>query len=209
MLLKTKLNNMNSRSLLKMLAVCPALAVSTTVIKALVMGAVLTVILLISELSVSLLRKVIPVNLRNLIYLAITAFSASLSEILLKMWFPSAAAALGVYFPILAVSCIVLMRIECCAAENGAGASLTDALVCGGEFTLIMVSAGFVRELFGAGRLFTLTNGEGGFAVFSSAPLPFLQSTAGVLLMVAFAAALAKFIKAKRNSRSDKESESV
>ena len=172
MLLKTKLNNMNSRSLLKMLAVCPALAVSTTVIKALVIGAVLTVILL-------------------------------------KMWFPSAAASLGVYLPILAVSCIVLMRIECCAAENGVGASLTDALICGGEFTLIMVAAGFVRELFGAGCLFTLTNGEGGFTVFSSAPIPFLQSTAGVLLMVSLAAAIAKFIKAKRNSRSDKESESV
>lgn len=209
MLLKTKLNNMNSRSLLKMLAVCPALAVSTTVIKALVIGAVLTVILLISEFSVSLLRKVIPVNLRNLVYLAITAFSASLAEILLKMWFPSAAASLGVYLPILAVSCIVLMRIECCAAENGVGASLTDALICGGEFTLIMVAAGFVRELFGAGCLFTLTNGEGGFTVFSSAPIPFLQSTEGVLLMVSLAAAIAKFIKAKRNSCSDKESESV
>ena len=97
MLLKTKLNNVNSRSLIKMLTVCPSLVVTTTVMRSFIMGLTLTVVLLMSEVIVSLFRKLIPLNLRDLVYIMVSAFSASLTEILLNMWLPAAAQSLGVY----------------------------------------------------------------------------------------------------------------
>lgn len=209
MLLKTKLNNVNSRSLIKMLTVCPSLVVTTTVMRSFIMGLTLTVVLLMSEVIVSLFRKLIPLNLRDLVYIMVSAFSASLTEILLNMWLPAAVQSLGVYLPILSVSCIVLMRVECCAAQNSVGASLTDAAICGGEFSLIMVGAGFIRELFGTGRLFALPGADSGLTVFPAAPFPILQSTAGVLLMAALGAGFAKYIKNRRSKRSADSAETV
>lgn len=198
MLLKTKLNNMSGRSMLKMLAVCPALVITTTLTRALCISLAMAIVLIISEITVSVFKKIVPVKLRGLVYIMVCAFAAALTELLFEIFMPLAAKSLGVYLPILAVSSTVLMRVETSAAKSSVTASLVDALVCSGAFALIMSVIGFIRELLGAGTVFAAPDASGGFTVFSSAPLPILSSTAGVLMTVAAAGALMKYLKLRK-----------
>lgn len=209
MLLKTKLNNMNGRAIIKMLAVCPALVVTTTLSRALSIGLALAFVLILSEVIVSLFRKIIPLKLRTLVYIMVTAFSAAVCELLMWLLVPAAAKALGVYLPILAVSSIILMRVETVAAKNPLPPSLIDALVHSGAFIVIMLAASLPRELLGAGTLFAAPDGSGGITVFQSAPLPILCKTSGLLLMMAFFGALANYIKYKKNSKADAVSDTM
>lgn len=198
MLLKTKLNNMSGRSMLKMFAVCPALVITTTLTRALCISLAMAIVLIISETTVSVFKKIVPVKLRGLVYIMVCAFTASLTELVFEIFMPLAAKSLGVYLPILAVSSTVLMRVETSAAKSLVTASLVDALVCSGVFALIMSVVGFIRELLGAGTIFAAPDASGGFTVFSSAPLPILSSTAGVLMTAAAAGALMKYLKIRK-----------
>ncbi len=197
LLLKTKLNNVGDRAMLKMLVVCPALIITTTLTRALYISLATALVLLISELTVSVFKKLIPLKLRGLVYLMVCAFSASLVQLLFQIFLPLAASSLGVYLSILAVSSTVLIRIET-AAKSTVGASVLDALVCSGVFAALMAATGFVRELLGAGTVFALSDGTEGFTIFVNAPLPILSSTAGVLMMAALGGAFFKYLKLRK-----------
>ena len=124
MLIKTRLKSSTELSSFKMLAVTPMLVVTTTIIRSLAMAMAFAATLILAELIVVVCKKHIPIRLRSLLFVTVTAFCASLTEILVKFMFPAVAESLGIYLPVLAVSCIILIQLESTKAdEAGSGGS--------------------------------------------------------------------------------------
>ncbi|MBE6714225.1 MAG: hypothetical protein E7575_02920 [Ruminococcaceae bacterium] len=194
MLIKTRLKSSTELSSFKMLAASPLLVVTTTVSKAIAMSVAFAISLLLAEAVVVLCKKHIPVKLRSLLFVTVTAFSASVTEILVRYFFPTTADALGVYLPILAVSCIILIQLESTKADESAGVALFSSLVTCVQMLLVMVVIAIPREVLGLGKLFANVHEKGGLQIFETAPLPILSQTSGLLIFVGIAAALAKLI---------------
>lgn len=194
MLIKTRIKSSTELSSYKMLTVCPLLAVTTTTSKAFSMAIVFAVTLLLAQFIVALFKKIIPLKLRSLFFITVTAFCASLSELVLWLITPKIADSLGIYVPILAVSCIILVRLESTKADNSAGSAILDSLITSAQMIIAMVGIASVRELFGIGKILSDVNGNGGIVVFKEAPVPILSTTIGVLILAGIAAAVAKFI---------------
>lgn len=194
MLIKTRIKSSTELSSYKMLTVCPLLVVSTTLSRAFAMAIAFSVTLLLAQVIVALVKKAIPLKLRSLFFITVTAFCASLVELLVWFLLPEVAESLGIYLPVLAVSCIILVRLESTKSENSAGSAIVDSLLTSAQMVIVMIAAAFPRELFGIGKLFSDVNGEGGFTIFKEAPVPVLATTVGILLLAGIGAAVAKMI---------------
>ena len=190
MLLKTKLTSSDPLATFQLLVLCPALVATTTLSRALAVGATLAISLTLSSLLVSLFRGITPAKLRVPVYLLLHSACVTLVYLVLRAILPGTATALGVYLPILAVSCLAVMRLEASAAQNPPGTAVVDGILYGIEFLILMLLCGFLRELFGLGKLFATTSATGGISVFPSAPIAFLATPGGALLLVALFAAL-------------------
>ncbi|MBE6587210.1 MAG: hypothetical protein E7647_02200 [Ruminococcaceae bacterium] len=203
MLIKTRIKSSTELSSYKMLTVCPLLVVTTTLSRAFVMAIAFSVTLLMAQLIVALFKRIIPMKLRSLLYVTITAFCASVVELLVWYIFPAAADSLGIYLPILAVSCIILVRLESTKAEGNAGSAIFDSLMTSLQMIIVMLCAALPREIFGLGKLFSDVFGNGGIVIFKNAPVPILSTTVGVLILAGIGAAVAKLIvkKKKRAAR--------
>ena len=209
MLLKTKLKSSDPLSAFQLLALCPALAITTTLSRSLAIVASFLISLTLSALLVSLLRKRIPTKLRVPVYLFVSAFSVTLVYLVMRAVFPLTVAALSVYLPVLAVSSVTVLCLETFSTVNRPGPAVLDALRTGVRFGGIMLCCGLVRELFGTGRLFADPAGGGGVRIFPAAPLSFLSHPAGALLMIAAAAALIQFVQVRREKKSGEDYETV
>ena len=137
-----------------MLGMCPTLAVTTSAINGLGMGLTTMVVLALSNMFISLLRKIIPDKVRIPAFIVIIASFVTVVELLLKAFIPFLYGALGLYIPLSVVKCIILGRAEAYASKNGGISSLFDGIGMGLGFTLALTVIGAVRELFGAGEVF-------------------------------------------------------
>lgn len=139
-----------------MLGMCPTLAVTTSAMNGLGMGLTTTVILTMSNMIISMLRKVIPDRVRVPAFIVVIASFVTIVEFLLKAYIPSLYASLGIYIPLIVVNCIILGRAESYASKNGLVGSIFDGIGMGLGFTVGLTSIGAVRELIGAGQIFGL-----------------------------------------------------
>ena len=137
-----------------MLGMCPTLAVTTSAINGMGMGLSTTVVLVLSNMMISALRKVIPDSLRIPGFIVVVASFVTIVDFLLEGFDPSLYSALGVYIPLIVVNCIILGRAESYASKNPVIPSMFDGLGMGLGFTIGLTSIGIVRELIGAGQLF-------------------------------------------------------
>ncbi len=137
-----------------MLGMCPTLAVTTSAVNGLGMGLTTMVVLALSNLFISLLRKVIPDKVRIPAFIVIIASFVTVAELLLKAYIPFLYSALGLYIPLIVVNCIILGRAEAYASKNGPILSLFDGIGMGLGFTCALTIIGAVRELLGAGEVF-------------------------------------------------------
>ncbi|MDE6312207.1 MAG: electron transport complex subunit E [Lachnospiraceae bacterium] len=156
-----------------MLGMCPTLAVTTSAMNGLGMGLTTTVVLVMSNLIISLLRKVIPDKVRIPAYIVIIASFVTVVELLLEGFLPSLYSALGIYIPLIVVNCIILGRAESYASKNKPAESVFDGIGMGLGFTLGLTSIGMVREILGAGQLFglqILPSSYEGVTIFVLAP---------------------------------------
>ena len=140
-----------------MLGMCPTLAVTTSAMNGLGMGLTTAAVLAMSNLIISLLRKIIPNRVRIPAFIVIIASFVTILELLLEAYLPELNKALGVYIPLIVVNCIILGRAEAFAAKNTAIPSLFDGLGMGLGFTWALTLLGAVRELLGTGAVFGLT----------------------------------------------------
>ena len=145
------------------LGTCPTLAVTTTALNGLGMGLAATFVLIGSNVTISLLRKVIPDKVRIPAYITVIAGFVTLIQMLCKAYLPAINEALGIYLPLIVVNCIILGRAEMFARKNTVAASALDAVGMGIGFTAALLLMGMIRELIGAGSLFgmELTGGFG------------------------------------------------
>ena len=139
-----------------LLGMCPTLAVSTRAMNGIGMGLSTTAVLIMSNLVISLLRKVIPDSVRLPSYIVIVASLVTVTELLIKGYLPSVYEALGIYIPLIVVNCIILGRAEAYANKNTPWLSVMDGVGMGLGFTIALTLAGLVRELLGNGTVFEL-----------------------------------------------------
>ena len=141
-------------TLILMLGMCPTLAVSTRAANGIGMGLSTTAVLILSNLVISLLRKVIPDEVRLPAYIVIVASLVTVTELLIEAYLPAVYSALGIYIPLIVVNCIILGRAEAYANKHTPGLSVMDGLGMGIGFTLALTLAGAVREILGSGTCF-------------------------------------------------------
>ena len=135
----------------------PTLAVTTSAINGLGMGLSTMVVLALSNLMISLLRKIIPDKVRIPAFIVIVASFVTMVELLLQAYVPFLYDALGIYIPLIVVNCIILARAEAFASKNGPIASVFDGIGMGLGFTIALGVLGLVREFIGSGTLFDIT----------------------------------------------------
>ncbi len=139
------------------LGLCPTLAVSTSVVNAVGMGAAATFVLLGSNIFISSLRNFIPDRIRIPCYIVIIATFVTINELIMKAYFPTLNRALGIFVPLIVVNCIVLGRAEAYACKNTVLYSIFDALGMGVGFTIALMIIASIREILGNGTFFGLT----------------------------------------------------
>ena len=135
------------------LGMCPTLAVSTSLVNAIGMGAATTFVLLGSNILVSLFRKLIPSNIRIPAFIVIIATFVTIVEFIMQAYFPALNKSLGIFIPLIVVNCIILGRAEAFASKNPVFPSILDALGMGIGFTGALALLGATREILGAGTI--------------------------------------------------------
>jgi electron transport complex protein RnfE len=145
-------------TLVLILGMCPTLAVTTSALNGLGMGLSTTVVLVLSNTLISMLRKFIPDRVRMPSYIVIVASLVTVVQFLLEAYVPDLYDSLGIYIPLIVVNCIILGRAEAYASKNPVFPSLMDGLGMGLGFTLSLTILGMVRELLGSGTF--LSNGS-------------------------------------------------
>ncbi|MBQ1410129.1 MAG: electron transport complex subunit E [Oscillospiraceae bacterium] len=143
-------------TLVLMLGMCPTLAVSTRAANGIGMGLSTLAVLVLSNLVISLLRKMIPDQVRLPAYIVIVASLVTVTELLMEAYLPAVYEALGIYIPLIVVNCIILGRAEAYANKHAPLLSVFDGIGMGLGFTLALTLAGAVRELLGSGTFFGL-----------------------------------------------------
>lgn len=138
-----------------MLGMCPTLAVTTSGNNGLYMGLTTTVVLAMSNFLISALRKAIPDKVRIPAYIVVVASLVTIVQLLLEAYVPVVNELLGIYIPLIVVNCIILGRAESYAAKNSVGLSFFDGIGMGLGFTAALTIIGSVRELLGAGTIFS------------------------------------------------------
>ena len=136
-----------------MLGMCPTLATTTSAINGLGMGLCTVAVLVLSNVVISLLRKVIPAEVRIPAFIVVIASLVTIVQFLMEGFFPSLNQSLGVYIPLIVVNCIILGRAEAYASKHSVGLSLFDGIGMGLGFTIALTILGSIRELFGAGTI--------------------------------------------------------
>lgn len=173
-------------TLVLMLGMCPTLAVTTSAVNGFGMGVSTLVVLVMSNLVISALRKMIPDDVRLPAYIVIVASLVTVVELLMEAYVPSIYSALGIYIPLIVVNCIILGRAEAYASKNPPLLSAMDGLGMGLGFTVSLSIIGFIRELLGAGTVFgvqVMPTAYKPIAIFIKAPGAFLVLAFLVIIM--------------------------
>ncbi|MDO4609002.1 MAG: electron transport complex subunit E [Clostridia bacterium] len=140
-------------SLRLVLGTCPTLAVTTSIVDAVGMGVAATIVLVCSNVVISLLRKFIPDKVRIPAFITIIAGFVTVVQMLVKAFAPSIDKSLGIFLPLIVVNCIILARAEMFASKNAVLSSALDGLGMGIGFTATLTLMGAIREILGAGTV--------------------------------------------------------
>ena len=195
-----------------LLGMCPSLAITTSIDNAIGMMIAVTLVLMFSNLIVSLLRKIIPSEIRLPIFIIIIATFVTCVTMLAEAFTFELYESLGVFLPLITVNCIVLGRAEAFASKNGPIKSVLDGFTTGIGFGLALICISFFRELLGTGNIvlhslfdnkeyFNLMGLIGLEKYSETIKISLLTTGAGAFLVLGLLIALFNFISDKRNSK--------
>ena len=139
--------------LVQLLGMCSTLAITTTISNGIGMGLSVTIILTLSNIFISLLRRIIPEQVRIACYIVVIAGFVTMVDLLLQAFFPDIAESLGVFIPLIVVNCIILARAESFASKSKPLPAAIDGICQGLGYTMILLVMSAIRELLGAGTL--------------------------------------------------------
>ncbi len=138
----------------QILGTCPTLAVTVSAMNGIAMALATTFVLVFSSLIISLVRSLIPAQVRIAAYIVIIATFVTVADLVLRAQFPELSKSLGPYVPLIVVNCIILGRAEAFASKNGPVRSTLDALGMGAGFLIVLVLLGSIREALGSRMIF-------------------------------------------------------
>ena len=183
---KTILNGLikENPTFVLMLGMCPTLGTTTSALNGMSMGLATTFVLICSNVAISLLKNLIPDQIRIPGFIVVIATFVTIIQMAMEAYMPALYDSLGLFIPLIVVNCIVLGRAEAFAAKNNPFASLCDGLGIGLGFTFGLTLLGIVREFLGTGALFSLRifPEEFGVLIFVLAPGAFI--TLGYLIAI-------------------------
>ena len=158
--------------LVLMIGLCSSLAVTTEVLNGLGMGLAMTFVLVMSEIIISLFRKLIPDSIRIPIFIIVIASFTTIVDLLMKAYLPALSESMGVFIPLIVVNCIIMGRVEAFASKRTVGESILDALGMGLGYLWVLCGISLVRELLGSGTIlgFSILPEQYTVAFFSRAP---------------------------------------
>ncbi|MDB2330460.1 electron transport complex subunit E [Alteromonas sp.] len=148
----------NNPALVQLLGLCPLLAVTATFINGLGLGLATTLVLIGSNVTVSLVRNIVRNEIRIPIFVMIIAAFVTIVQLLMNAFTYELYLALGIFIPLIVTNCAIIGRAEAFASKNAPGAAAFDGLMMGVGFTTVLVLLGAIREILGAGTLFAGAN---------------------------------------------------
>lgn len=176
------------------LGMCPTLAVTSSLMNGAGMGLSTMAVLVMSNLVISLLRKIIPNGVRVPAFIVIVASFVTILQFLLEAYLPSLNASLGIYIPLIVVNCIILGRAESYASKNGVLLSALDGVGMGLGFTVALSLLGGFREILGAGTILGYDiPAWDGIGIFVMAP--------GAFFVLAVLIAVQNYLRAKQGKK--------
>ena len=141
--------------LVQVLGMCSTMAITTSVANGFGMGISVLIILTLSNIFISLLRKIIPNEVRIACYIVVIAGFVTIVDLLLQAYVPALSASLGVFIPLIVVNCIIIGRAEAFCQKNPVGPSFFDGIFQGLGYTLVLIAMCVIRELLGKGSFGT------------------------------------------------------
>lgn len=195
-----------------MLGMCPTLAVTTSAINGIGMGLSTTIVLVMSNLLISLLRNMIPDKVRVPAFIVIVASFVTIVQFLMQGYVPSLYESLGIYIPLIVVNCIILGRAESYASKNPPLSSVFDGLGMGLGFTASITLIGAFRELLGAGQFLgkqILPLAENSPKGIGFTPITIIVLAPGAFFVLAIIMAITNQINASRTKKGKEVKEAV
>ena len=198
--------------LVQVLGMCSTMAITTSFFNGIGMGVAVTIILTLSNVIISAMRKIIPDKIRIAMFIVVIAGFVTCVDLSIQAFLPDLANSLGVFIPLIVVNCIILGRAEAFASKNPEGASAVDGICQGIGYTLVLICMCVVRELLGSGKFGGGLLGGGGLG---SAPgitifpeefgIKILTMPVGGFLTLGALIALMQWAMAKSNAKKEKE----
>ena len=165
----------NNPTFVLVLGMCPTLGTTTSAINGLGMGLATTIVLILSNITISAIAKIIPDKVRIPCYIVVIASFVTIVQLLLQAYVPVLYEALGIFLPLIVVNCVILGRAEAFASKNSVGSSALDGVGIGLGFTIALTAIGLVREILGSGSAFGWKFLQGdGMLAFVLAPGAFI-----------------------------------
>lgn len=179
---------------IQVLGMCPTLAVTTSLLNGIGMGLSVTFVLTLSNMLVSMLRKMIPQKIRIAAYVVIIATFVTVVDLVLKAYIPALSQSLGLFIPLIVVNCIILARAEAFASKNGVMKSAADGIGMGLGFTMALSIISAIREILGNGTIL-------GMSVGISAPATIMLLPPGGFLTLGLILGIINVIKNRKGER--------
>ena len=189
------------------IGLCSSLAVTTSVFNGLGMGAAMTFVLLMSEVIISLCRKVIPSAIRLPCFIIVIAAFTTIVQLMLAAFLPALSESLGVFLPLIVVNCIIMGRVESFASKNSVGKVVLDSLGMGIGYTWVLAAISIIRELLGAGSFFGMEVIPESYrlGIFTAAPGGFIVFGLMIAITEGISGAVAKSKAKKSEPAAEKE----
>ena len=141
----------NNPVLVQVLGMCSVMAITTSFFNGVGMGVAVTIILTLSNIIISAIRKIVPDKIRIAMFIVVIAGFVTMVDLFLQAFVPALAESLGVFIPLIVVNCIILGRAESFSYKNGVVASFFDGIFQGIGYTLVLLAMCIIREFLGNG----------------------------------------------------------
>ena len=174
--------------LVQVLGMCSTMAITTSFFNGLGMGVAVLVILTLSNVIISLIRKIVPDKIRIAMFIVVIAGFVTMVDLFLQAFVPALAESLGVFIPLIVVNCIILGRAESFSYKNGVAASFFDGIFQGIGYTVVLLAMCIIREFLGAGTFgggLLGVDGKGIQIIPSQSPAGMLTLPVGGFLVLA------------------------
>ena len=178
----------NNPVLVQLIGMCATMAITTSLFNGVGMGLSVLVILTCCNVVVSMLRKIIPGEIRLAIFVVVIAGFVTIVDLVLQAYVPALADSLGVFIPLIVVNCIIIGRAEAFCVKNTVGASFIDGIAQGLGYTLVLIAMCVIREFIGSGTfgagLIEIVDGSLQFAMGTAKGIQIFPAEYGVMYMI-------------------------